>query len=166
VQGGVGLGEHRAPGVHEQVAAQRDDPQPHVVAGYHAPAVAGLAAQEVGRTQDLATLVQIAVDLALAIGVVAQRDHVDAGGEQLVGQLGGDPQAAGDVLGVDDHERRGEPLAQRRQQAQQRALPEAADHVADEQDLDGPHTPRLCASGIACARRERARRRGSPPPSR
>jgi hypothetical protein len=153
VQGGVDLGERRPSGVHEQVAAQRDHPQAHVIAGDHAPAVAGLAAQEVGRAQDLRAVVQVGVDLALAVGVVAQRDHVDTGREQLVGQLGRDPDPAGDVLAVGHYERRRMPLAQRRQQAQEGALAQPADHVADEQDLDGPHTPRLCASGIACARR-------------
>ena len=38
------------------------------------------------------------------VGVVAERDDVDAGGEQLVGDLRRDPEAAGDVLAVDDDE--------------------------------------------------------------
>ena len=37
--------------------------------------------------------VEVAVDLAVAVGVVAQRDDVDAGGEQLVGDLRRDPDA-------------------------------------------------------------------------
>jgi hypothetical protein len=36
--------------------------------------------------------------------VVAERDHVGAGLEQLVGVLGRDPDAARGVLAVDDHE--------------------------------------------------------------
>jgi hypothetical protein len=77
-------------------------------------AVAGLAAQVVGRPQDPRLLVEVGVDLAVAVGVVAERDHVDAGGEQVVGQLRRDPEAAGDVLAVDDDERRLVALAQRR----------------------------------------------------
>ena len=79
-------------------------------------------------------LVEVGVDLALAVGVVAERDHVDAGREQLVGDLRRDPEAAGGVLAVDDDEVGREALAQRRQQRQQRALADAADDVADEQD--------------------------------
>jgi hypothetical protein len=51
--------------------------------------------------------------------VVAERDRVDAGGEQLVGDLRGDADAAGDVLAVDDNERRCVALAQRGQEAKQ-----------------------------------------------
>jgi hypothetical protein len=36
--------------------------------------------------------------------VVAERDHVGARGEQLVGELAGDAGAVGDVLAVDDAE--------------------------------------------------------------
>jgi hypothetical protein len=69
--------------------------------------------------------------------VVAQRDRVDAAGQQLVGELGRDPEAAGDVLAVDHDEVRRVALAQRRQQPEQRASPEAAHDVADEQDGGG-----------------------------
>ena len=65
-----------------------------------------LAAKEVGRSQDRLVAVQVGVDLPAMKGVIAERDHVDAGGEHLVGDLRRDPQPAGGVLAVDDHERR------------------------------------------------------------
>jgi len=70
--------------------------------------------------------------------VVAKRDRVDPGGNQLVGELWRDAQAARNVLAVDDHERRLVALAQDRQALQQRAPADAAHHVADEQDADAP----------------------------
>ena len=71
------------------------------------------------------------------VGVVAERDRVDSSREQLVGGLRRDSQAAGDVLAVDDNERRPQALAQQRQALEQRPAPDAADEIADEQD---PHT--------------------------
>jgi hypothetical protein len=56
------------------------------------------------------------------------------GGEQLVGELRRDPEAAGDVLAVDDDERRVVALAQCRQCAQQRASARRADEIAAEED--------------------------------
>ena len=95
---------------------------------------AGLRREVVGGPDDRLARVEVARDLGAAVGVVAQRDRVDAVGEQLVGELGRDPQPAGDVLAVDDDERGLEPPAQLGQQPEQRAPAEAADHVADEQD--------------------------------
>ena len=69
--------------------------------------------------------------------MVAERDHVDAGVEQLVGELGGDPDAARDVLPVDDEEVESDLVPERRQQAEQRPFSEAADDIADEQDRAG-----------------------------
>jgi hypothetical protein len=42
--------------------------------------------------------------------VVAERDHVGAGGEQPVGELAGDARAVGGVLAVDDADVGGELL--------------------------------------------------------
>ena len=103
----------------------------------HAHAPARLAAQEVGRAQDPIVGGQIRVDLAPVIGVVAQRDRIDARREHLVGDLRGDPQAARRVLAVDDHERGRVALAQDRQAVEQRVPADAADDVADEQDDRG-----------------------------
>ena len=104
--------------------------------------MSGLAAQEVGRAQDPRLGVQIRVDLAAMVGVVAERDRVDSAREQLVGGLWRDPQPARDVLAVDHDEGRIEALAQQRQALEQRAPADAADEIADEQDagLDLSHT--------------------------
>ena len=48
--------------------------------------------------------VEVLVDLAVAVGVVAERDRVDAEGEQLLRGLARDPDAAGGVLAVDHDE--------------------------------------------------------------
>ena len=81
----------------------------------------GLRGQEVGRPQDVGLLVEVRPDLAVAVGVVAERDDVDAGGEQLVGVLGRYADAAGGVLAFDDDEVERVLLAQPRQQVAQRA---------------------------------------------
>ena len=139
----VGLREGRAPGRHEDVAGQVDDGQAHAVARDHRVAVAGLAAQVVGGTQDPRLAVQVGVDLAAAVGVVAERDHVDARREDVLGELGRDAEAAGEVLAVDDDERRVVALAQLRQQAQQRAPARRTDEIAAEEDARrSRHLPR------------------------
>ena len=58
------------------------------------------------------TLVQVRVDLAVPVGVVAERDRVDAQGEHLVRRARRDAEAAGRVLAVDDDEIQRELLAQ------------------------------------------------------
>ena len=98
------LGERRAAGAQVEIPAHVDHAEAHAAALDHAGAVPGLAAQEVGGPHDPGLGVEIGVDLAAVIGVVAERDRVDAGRKQLVGDLRGDSQAAGDVLAVDDHE--------------------------------------------------------------
>ena len=105
----------------------------------------GLDAQEVDRAQDPRLGVEIRVDLATVIGVVAERDRVHAAREQRARGLRRDPQTARDVLGVDDHERGVEALAQDRQALQQRAPADRADEVPDEQDagLCLSHTCRM-----------------------
>jgi len=128
------LDERLTPRAQEQVSRQVDHGQAHAVALDHATAVTGLGGEEVGRAQDALLLVEVAIDLAAAVGVVAQRDDVDALAQERVGDLGRDAHAAGGVLGVDDHEGGRQTLAQDRQQAQQRASPEASDEIADEQD--------------------------------
>jgi hypothetical protein len=76
--------------------------------------------------------------------VVAERDHVHAGGEQLVGVLGSDPDPAGRVLPVGDDEVELELLPQAGQQLAQRAPSGGGDDVADEED--GRHAlHRTCA---------------------
>src|SRR5271167_922366 len=70
------------------------------------------------------------------VGVVAERDRIDAAREELIGGLWRDSQATCDVLAVDHHERRIEALAQQGQAFEQGTPPDPADEIADEQD---PH---------------------------
>src|SRR5262249_26035668 len=102
-----------------------------------AGAAPGLRAQVVGRPDDALAVIEVVVDLAPVVGVVAERYRVDAGAEHLVGDVRGDAQTAGRVLAVDDDERRLVALTQLRQQREQRAPPGTADDVADEEDRRG-----------------------------
>jgi len=133
----VDLDERRAPGAEVEVARQVDDAEAHPVALDDRVAVAGLRAQVVGRAQDPGLVVEVRVDLLAVIGMVAQRDDVDSGAEQLAGDLRRDPEAAGDVLAVDDDERGRVALAQPGEQREQRPAPEAADEIADEENGRG-----------------------------
>jgi len=133
----VDLREGHPPRAQEHVALQVDDREADTALLDDAPTVAGLRGQEVRRTQDALCAIEIGVDLLALVGVVAQRDDVDARGEQLVGDLRGDAEAARGVLAVDDHELRRVLGDERREQRQQRATAEAADEVAHEQDLGG-----------------------------
>ena len=84
-----------------------DHAEAHAVALDDAAAVAGLRREVVRRPHDRGRLrVEVRVDLMAMVGVVAERDDVDAGGEQLVGDLRRDAQAAGGVLAVDHDEGR------------------------------------------------------------
>ncbi len=133
-QGDLDLGECRAARPQVEVAAEVDDAQAQAVMLDHAGAAAGLAAEEVGRPHDPFAAVQIRVDLTAVIGVVSERDRVDARGEHLLGVLRRDPQPPGGVLAVDDDERRLVALAEHGQAVQQRLASQAADDIADEQD--------------------------------
>ena len=144
------LGERRAPGAQVEVAAEVHDAEAHAVVLHDAAAAARLAAQEVRGAHDPLVRVEVGVDLAAVVGVVAERDRVDARGEHLVGVLGRDPEPARGVLAVDHHERRLVALAQEREAVEQRVAPEAADDVADEQDA---HRPSPSPRGSATASR-------------
>src|SRR5690242_9925719 len=96
--------------------------------------MARLAAQIVGRAHYPRFLVEVAVDLSVTVGVVAERDRVDPGFEQAGSDLGGDARATGRVLGVGDDERRSQTLAQGRQEGLYGTSTGAADDVADEED--------------------------------
>jgi len=121
--------------LHEQVARHVHDAERRaVLALEHAGPVARLGPEEVRGPDDELLLVEVGPDLAVAVGVVAERDHVDPGGEQLVRVLGRDADAAGGVLPVDDHEVERELLAQPGEELAQRAAPGGGDDVADEED--------------------------------
>ncbi len=128
------LGERRAACFEVQVSAHVDHAEAHALVLDDAQPAPGLAAQKVDRTQDARLVIEIRVDLAPVVGVVAQSDHVDAGREQLVGDLRRDPEPSRGVLAVDDDERRRVALAQHRQAVHQRETPNAAYDVAHEQD--------------------------------
>ena len=67
--------------------------------------------------------------------MVAERDHVRAGGEQPLRELRRDPDSVGDVLAVEDAEGDIELFAQARQPFLDRAAARRADDVSDEEDL-------------------------------
>jgi hypothetical protein len=69
--------------------------------------------------------------------VVPERDHVDARGEQLVCDLGRDPEPVGRVLAVRDDEVQSELLAQARDALLDGASARAPIYVRDEEDLQG-----------------------------
>jgi hypothetical protein len=69
--------------------------------------------------------------------VVAEREHVDAGREQLVGELGCDSDTVGDVFPIGNAEVDVELLAQPRQPLLDRAETRPAVDVGDEEDSQG-----------------------------
>ena len=70
--------------------------------------------------------------------MVAERDDVRAGREELVGELRRDAGAVGRVLAVDDREVGVVALAQRRQVLLHGAASRDAEDVREEEDLQGP----------------------------
>jgi hypothetical protein len=66
--------------------------------------------------------------------VVAERDHVRACCEQLVGELRGDARAVGDVLAVDDADVGAELVAERRQAFFDSAPAGDAEDVGEEEE--------------------------------
>ena len=66
--------------------------------------LAGSTLREVRRSDQAVALFQVRNDLATAPGVIAERDHVDAGREHPVRELGRDPDAVCKVLAVEDAE--------------------------------------------------------------
>ena len=67
-------------------------------------AASGRAGRIIRRPDDPVGLVERAAELALVPDVVAGGDEVDAGREHLVGGLLREPEAAGGVFAVGDHE--------------------------------------------------------------
>jgi hypothetical protein len=147
VKGHLDLREGRAAGAQEDVAADVDDAESGAVALEDADAAPGLAAQVVRGPDDALVIFQIGVDLTAPVGVVAEGDRIDTRGEDLIGVLGCDAEAAGGVLAVDDDECRGPALACDRQAVEQRAAPEATHDIPDEQDPHG----RLLSHTLAMA---------------
>ena len=88
--------------VEVQVAAADEHQYRHAerAAVYHLAAVPRRASGKVGGPEDIALLVQIGGDLGFTEGMVAQGDHIRAGGEQGL-RLRLRQAAAGDVLPID-----------------------------------------------------------------
>ena len=137
----VGLGEGRAHGAEEHLTREVDHAEAPPVRLDHRVAAARAALRVVGRAHDARLLVEVLVDLAVAVGVVAERDRVGAELEQLARGLAGDAHAARGVLAVDHHEVRLVLLADAGKQRGQRPAADAAHHVADEKEL---HDGRFC----------------------
>ena len=77
----------------------------HAVAGLHdGPIAADRFGRQVGRLDDVRLAFEHRVDFLAAIDVIAERDGVDAGADQLAIDGGREAGAAGGVLGVGDDE--------------------------------------------------------------
>ena len=122
--------------VEVQVAAADEHQYRHAerAAVYHLTAVPRRATGKVGGPEDIALLVQIGGDLRLAEGVVAQGDHVRAGGKQGL-RLRLRQAAAGDVLPIDHGEAHIMLLFERPQLLFQQLQARFAGHIAQCQNL-------------------------------
>ena len=104
------LAEHAVGGMpgavdrlHEQLAEQARDADAFAVAGRDdRPIAADRFGRQVGRLDDVRLAFEDGVDLAAAIDVIAERDGVDPGADQLAVDRRREPRAAGGVLGVGD----------------------------------------------------------------
>jgi len=95
LQDRVDLGERRArhPELHR--AAQVDDRDPLAGDLDNCVSASRVAVRVVGRAHDAVGAIQVPVGLAVSVDVIAGRDHVGAGGEQLLRRPLGDSQPAG-----------------------------------------------------------------------
>ncbi len=136
----------------EGVVERVHEHAPHHVDDEHLGAVGGL--EEIGAAPRRplgiiggADEARLALDehqrLALIEGVVAERDRVDAGGEEFLADRLGDPEAAGGVLAVDDDEIEPPARTQNRDVGEKGGAPRTADDVADEEEA---HQERLRAA--------------------
>jgi hypothetical protein len=101
--------------LHEQRALEVDHRDLDAVARPdEGDAPTGRPCGEVRGTDDAVTRLEVCSDVVAAPGVVAERDRVGTGREQLVRELGGDPDAVRDVLAVHDADVGVELVAERR----------------------------------------------------
>ena len=119
------------------------------------------AGRKIQRAQQPRVLGDVGDDLLAVPGVVAQRDHVGAGGEQRARHVGGQAEAVRGVLGVHHREVDAQRLAQPGQRGGHRLAAGAPDHVADEQDAHS-FVPCRRSRRARSPRRPAARRRGRP----
>ena len=137
----VGLGERRAHAAFRKTVPDRFTTPSRMPSRSTTCARGPGSLRVVRRAHDPLLAVEQVVDLAVAVGVVAERDRVDPDLEQLARRLLRDPHAARGVLPVHDHEVRLVGVAEPRQQRGERAASDAADDVADEEKL---HRGRFC----------------------
>ena len=133
---GVGGGEGGAGDGQLQLAAQVEhaDPDPVDLDDRRAPARVSL--RVVGGTDQHLAAVDELVGVALAVDVVAGRDQLDAGGEDVVGRPLRDPRSAGGVLAVGDDQVGAVRGPRPRHRGGEPAPAGPADDVSDEED---PH---------------------------
>jgi hypothetical protein len=131
----VGLGKRRTRGLQEEHPRQVHHAQAQAILVDHGEATARGGLRIVGGPDDPLVAVQQVVDVAVAEGVVAERDRVGARAEERGGDLGGDPHAAGGILAVDHDEVGGLALDQARQQPFDDGAAGRAHDVAYEEDL-------------------------------
>ena len=110
-EGGIDLAERRARGVEEDLAREVHDAEPSADDLDHGDPPARVALRIVGRADDALLAVEEGVDLGVVVGVVAERDGVDAHVEDRAGHLLGDADAPRRVLAVDHHDVEGVALA-------------------------------------------------------
>jgi hypothetical protein len=122
----------RSDGLEEHEAGQVHHREPHPVALDDRVPAARAALRVVRRPDDPLLTVEVPVDLPVTVRMVAERDRVSAHVQQLASRLLGDPNAAGRVLAVHDHEIGLVGVADSRQQRGERSPADAAHHVADE----------------------------------
>ena len=152
-------GERIVERLHEDAAHGVDDERARAVLGVDH---GGAAARRAGRIVDRADEPRRALDehqrLALVPGVIAERDGVGAGIDEIVVDRLGDAEAAGGVLAV-DHDEVELPFGdQLRHPVEQDVAPAAADDVADEENSHV--TPCGSRSRRARLAQDRAARRG------
>src|SRR3954447_13707033 len=159
----VHLGEGRAGGVEEDGAGEVRHRQPHADLLHDGVTAAWVALRVVRGAHDPVVLVEERVDLGVAIGVVAERDGVDACAVQRKRDLPRDAETARGVLAVHDHEVRRVLLHEAGQQ-QLDGAPSGTPHdVAHEQQLHwvagyrqrnaAGRTSRFAGSGRGCGAR-------------
>ena len=124
--------------VHEHPAHHLDDDDPSVFRRLVKPdAAAGRARGIVAGPQQAVLVVDEGEDLLPVPGVIPGRDRVHAGIEELVADIAGDPETAGRVLAVGDHEVEAQLLPQGGNVLAHDLPPRAAHHVAYEQEFHG-----------------------------
>ena len=100
--------------------------------------------RRVRRSQDAVGRVEVRRDLGAAERVVPERDGVDSGREQAVGEPRRDPDPVGDVLPVRDADVDLELSAQRRQALLERLPAGGPDDIGDEQNAQSAQTLKTC----------------------